>query len=112
VIRVVRTATADVDRRLNERHAVDLPCRVMVGSQTHGGRVVDLSDSGAYIRGSVTLETGVRGTLQIDGVDFPLPFVVRSSETNSLHLHFALAQAVAARFSGTPSRLAQNRRAA
>ncbi len=112
VIRVVRTATSDVDRRLTERYQVDLPCSLTAGGQTHSGTVIDLSNTGAYVRGNAALEPGVRGAAQIEGVGFPLPFVVKSSEANSLHLQFVLDQAAVERFSGTPSRLAQQRRAA
>ncbi len=114
VIRVVRTATTEVDRRLSERFEVDLSCRLTVGDQTHGGRVVDLSDTGAQVSGVTgeTLQAGARGSAYIDGVEFPLPFVIKAAETGSLHLAFCLDQTTAARFSGTAKRLARQHRAA
>ena len=45
VIRVVRTATTEVDRRLNERFDTDLGCRVTINGQTHLARIVDWSDA-------------------------------------------------------------------
>jgi len=106
VIRVVRTATPEVDRRNDPRYEVDVVCRVTAGGQTFGARVADLSDSGARVRGAPVLLAGSRGTLDIEGVGFPLPFSVKQSGGDSLHLAFALDAAAAARFSGVPARLA------
>jgi hypothetical protein len=49
--------------------------------------------------------------LDIDGVGFPLPIVVRLTEGETLHLTFALDDATAARFSGKPEQLARRRAA-
>ena len=106
VIRVVRTATSDVDRRLNERFAVDLACRLTVAGQTHSASLADWSDSGAHIRGGPAMRDGVRGVLDIDGVGFPLPFVVKSGDSDALHVVFELDAATAARFGGMPARMA------
>jgi methyl-accepting chemotaxis protein len=105
VVRAVRTATADVDRRLNERFTVDLACRMTLDGQVHAARVVDWSDTGARVRGAPAVDAGARGVLDIDGVGFALPFVVRHAEIDSLHVAFVLSEADAARFAGTPSRL-------
>ena len=51
VIRVVRTATPEVNRRSGQRYAVDLPCRVSVGGRSHDARLIDMSDSGAQVCG-------------------------------------------------------------
>ena len=107
VIRVVRTSTPEVDRRASKRFEVNLPCRAIAGGQTYRMRVADLSESGAQLRGAVGLAAGSRGTVEIDGVGFPLPFEVRFCENEVLRVAFALDAATAARFSGTPERLAQ-----
>lgn len=111
VIRVVRTATPEVDRRAAPRHAVDLPCQLMIGGQIYSAQVVDLSDGGAHVRGTPMLQVGLRGSLDVSAVGFALPFIVRSSEEDSLHLGFALDEALALRFKGIPERL-ERRRAA
>ncbi|HUB15497.1 MAG TPA: methyl-accepting chemotaxis protein [Acetobacteraceae bacterium] len=107
VIRVVRTATSEVDRRLHERLKVDLPCRLVVDGGAHAGRLVDLSDTGARVVGAPSMQDGKRGMLQIDAVGFPLPFVVKSGDDISLHLAFVLDDALALRFQGTAARLGQ-----
>jgi methyl-accepting chemotaxis protein len=111
VIRVVRTSTAEVDRRAGSRHDVDVACRLMAGGQTHAARLDNLSEGGAHVVGGPTLPIGSRGTLSVDGVGFSLPFTVRSSDGGSLGLALALDEATAASFSGVPERLARRRAA-
>jgi len=111
VIRVVRTSTAEVDRRRTPRFDVDLPCRLSVGGQMYDARVSDLSDAGARLNSVPSLASGTRGTLTIDGVGFPLAFAVRASEGQSMNVSFALDTATAASFSGVAERL-MSRRAA
>ncbi len=111
VIRVVRTSTAEVDRRTAERHTLDLPCRLTVAGQSHAALVVDLSNAGAHVRGSAALRSGDRGTLAIDGVGFALPFVVRHDEGDAWGLTFTFDDATAAKFAGVPDRLSRRRAA-
>ncbi len=111
VIRVVRTATPEVDRRKDPRYEVDLACRITTGAQTFEAHVADLSDSGGFIQGAPVLPVGSRGSLDIASVGFPLPFDVRKSGGDSLHVHFALDAATAARFSGVPARLGRRQAA-
>ena len=107
VIRVVRTATPEVNRRADRRYEVDLPCRLSVGGHSHDARLIDLSDSGAKVSGAPPLRHGEHGTLAADGIDTNLLFTVRHSDGDALHLAFELDAATAARFSGTAERLAR-----
>jgi methyl-accepting chemotaxis protein len=107
VIRVVRTSIPDSDRRTSPRSELSLACRVMAGGRTFRMRVTDLSETGAHLRGAGGLPVGSRGTLEIDGVGFPLPFNVRFCDNEVLRVEFVLDAATAARFSGMPERLAQ-----
>jgi methyl-accepting chemotaxis protein len=111
VVRAVRTSTVEVDRRATARQTMDLPCRLTVGGQTHEARVADLSEGGAHLRGAPALQSGARGTLHIDRVGFPLPFVVRLHENGALRVAFELDDRAAAAFRGMPDRLAQRRAA-
>jgi methyl-accepting chemotaxis protein len=106
VIRVVRTATSEVDRRLNERFRVDLACRMTIADQTYSLRVVDWSDTGAQLRGGPKLAVDMRGTLDIEGVGFPLPFIIKTGNEEALHVAFTLDEATAVRFGGMPARRA------
>ena len=105
VIRVVRTATSEVDRRFHERFKVDLRCRLILDGGVHEGRVADLSDTGARVLNAPSLEPGTHGTLEIEAVGFPLPFVVKPGDDSALHLVFALDEGLALRFQGKAAQL-------
>jgi methyl-accepting chemotaxis protein len=111
VIRAVRTSTTEVDRRADTRFDVDLVCRLSVEGRAYPARVADLSDRGAHVRGGPVLPAGIRGALDIDGVGFSLPFIVRFGEGDSLRLAFEPDEATTVRFRGMPERLAQRRAA-
>ena len=99
VIRVVRTSTPEVDRRVAKRSQVDLPCRVSVpGQAAFTARVRDISEGGANVRGGSSLPPGAHVTLNIDGFGFALPGIVRSSEGDTLHLIFELDAGTADKF--------------
>jgi hypothetical protein len=107
VIRVVRTATADVDRRHGIRHVVDLPCRMNVaGRGTVAARIEDLSEGGAAVSEGPALPIGTRGTLEVDRLGVVLPFVVRAAAGVSLHLEFDLAPDLADRLRQALERVA------
>jgi methyl-accepting chemotaxis protein len=112
VIRVVRSSTSDVDRRQTPRHRVDLAARLGVAG--HGelpARVVDISEGGAYTSGGPELPVGTRGVLRIDGVAVPLPCVARATDSNGMHLAFALDDAGRAAVRQMLERLGQRRAA-
>ena len=92
VTRIVRTSTADADRRQESRHKVDLPCQLSVaGRATAAARVIDVSSGGAHVAGVPLLPPGTRGTLTVDGYGRPLPCVVRAcDDQRSLHVEFEL----------------------
>jgi methyl-accepting chemotaxis protein len=99
VIRVVRTSTAEVDRRYADRYPVNLPCRVAVeGRDAQPATVIDLSEGGALISGGPALSMGSRGTLDVDRISIKLPFVVRAADGEALHLAFDLDAATTRRF--------------
>jgi methyl-accepting chemotaxis protein len=89
VIRVVRTSSAEVDRRSAPRHALDLPCRVSIaGHATQTARVADMSEGGACLSGAPAASEGARGTLSLDSVATPIGFLVRRAEHGLLRLRF------------------------
>ncbi len=106
VIRVVRTSTADVDRRHAARYPVALPCHVTVaGLGTQPATAADLSEGGALIRGGPALSVGNRGTLEVDRISVKLPFVVRAAAGEASHLAFDLDAATAKSFAQMLQRL-------
>jgi len=107
VIRVVRTATPEVNRRTGTRFTVDLPCRLTVAGQSYEARMLDISDGGALVSGVPNLAVGVRGSLEAFAIGFPLPFTVQASGDEGSHLAFELDETVTAQFRGIPERLEQ-----
>ena len=111
VIRIVRTSSSEVDRRGAARYEVEVACRLTVDGRTHDARVANLSDFGAEVRGGPRLETGVRGVLQVQGVNVSLPFSVKFSDADVTRMGFELDEQTAKVFSGTAERLGRRRAA-
>ncbi len=105
VVRVVRTSTAEVDRRCDQRYAADLPCRISIAGKMTTARIADLSVRGGCVRGGPMVPIGTRGSLMMERVDCPLPFSVRSVESDALHVEFELDEATTEKFRAIPERL-------
>ncbi|KAA0681715.1 methyl-accepting chemotaxis protein [Azospirillum brasilense] len=95
LVRVVRTATSDVDRRRKARFPIDLPCTIDgVGAGTGSkARIANLSSGGAMIVDAPMMTAGIPGTLRAPGLSRPVPFTVRSCEPGQLHVKFNLPDA-------------------
>ncbi len=61
VVRAMRTSLQEVDRRTTARHALNLPCRLIIGGQTHPARLADLSEGGARALGVPPMQIGANG---------------------------------------------------
>jgi len=90
VIRIVRTATPEVDRRGSPRYPTDVACRLSIAGQTYPVRASDVSEGGANIPDGPTLPQGARGTLSLDGVGCPIPCNVLGNRGGALRLVFEL----------------------
>jgi methyl-accepting chemotaxis protein len=108
VIRVVRTSTAEVNRRGGERYPADLTCRLTTANGTHAVRLADLSASGAQFRDAPAMPAGTRGSVSLDGMATPLPFVVRGTDhLGGVHVEFEANQATGAAINALLDRLPQ-----
>jgi methyl-accepting chemotaxis protein len=97
VIRTVRTSAAEVNRRAFQRHGFDLPCQVETPDRAmHPARIVDLSEAGAHIQGTINLTTGARGRLHTERAGTPIDFVVASRTPTAVHVSFPPNEATAA----------------
>jgi len=105
LVRIVRTSTRDVDRRVAPRYAVDLPCRIGDARAV----VKDLSEGGAMIADAPARLAGATGTLVIDALGLPLPFRAQTAEHGRLHVRFELDAATAATFRQRFASLVQGR---
>jgi methyl-accepting chemotaxis protein len=94
VVRIIRTSTAEVDRRHGPRVDVNMPCWLTVaGMGAMTGRVTDLSEGGAKVETAAVLAPGTRGTLSLDGIRIGLPFIVSGMRDRVLGLAFELDDA-------------------
>ena len=99
VIQVVRTSTAEVDRRRTSRHRVDLVGQLAVaGRDAQSIRVTDLSGGGACVQGAEAMPAGARGVLRLDAVSMALPCVALTTDGVGLHVSFELDTEAAAAF--------------
>jgi methyl-accepting chemotaxis protein len=95
LVRIVRTSTEEVDRRMFARHPVNRSATLrLAGGAPRDVRVVDLSEGGAGIElPSGEARQGQEGSLRLDGVDFPVR--VASVEEGRAGLVFGAAGAKA-----------------
>ncbi len=89
VVRVIRTSTSEVNRRLAQRQAVELPCRLSVAGATYDVTMTDLSEGGAQLADAPLLQVGATGSIALAGVPMPLSFVVCGADyRGALHVEF------------------------
>jgi methyl-accepting chemotaxis protein len=105
VIHVVRTSTAEMNRRHDVRYPESMTCQLSIGGRSSTAHVADLSERGASISDGPTVPVGTRGTLTMGSADLALPFIVRAVDGAALHVAFELDEATAARFRSMPERL-------
>jgi methyl-accepting chemotaxis protein len=92
LVRVVRTSTADANRRMSMRHTISVRGQVFdsAGKQ-HEGELLDVSEKGIQIRCSPRMRAGDIGSVRIDGFATALPFIVREANDISLHVELQLS---------------------
>jgi hypothetical protein len=81
------------------------------GLTVYTGRAADISEDGAGVCGGPSSPVGTRGMLHLASVGIALPFSVRSSDKDMLHLIFDLDEATSAKFRAIVERLDRNRAA-
>ena len=91
LIRVVRTSTAEADRRRQSRFQVDEPCTVTLGGRALAARVINLSVGGAMIAGLTGVKASDRGILRLARLGVQTTFEVRSLGSESVHVEFSEA---------------------
>jgi len=93
LVRVVRTATADMDRRHGIRYPLDCPATLHLGAQHWEMRVRDCSDGGALLadlpeEAVATIKIGSRVILDIADLQRNISAIVQNVEASHLHLNF------------------------
>ncbi len=88
LVRNVRTASPEVDRRTEERHQLVRAITVTVGGEEWRGCTVDVSQGGAKIALEQRLEPGSTGTVTIEGVPRPIKMLVEASSKGFANINF------------------------
>jgi PAS domain S-box-containing protein len=81
LVRTIRTATTDADRRMQARATVDEECTVVWQGETYQGQLTDVSSSGARLTIAATIPIGGSGLLRFGqgGGNATAGFEVRST---------------------------------
>ncbi|WP_448189085.1 methyl-accepting chemotaxis protein [Azospirillum sp. sgz301742] len=101
LVRAVRTATQEVDRRQRPRYRLERACRISAAGAETAARVADLSQLGACLTDAPDLAPGVSGTLRVDGFALALPFTVTERRDGTARVRFMLSGSDAEAFDRT-----------
>ena len=112
VVRIVRTSTTDVERRLERRITTEVSGRVIIGSEQTNVQIRNISGGGAMIEGDLAALQGSQGTLRLADISFPLPVTLlgNGGGPNLYRIGFQLDDATRAALNAALVRL--DRRAA
>jgi methyl-accepting chemotaxis protein len=99
LVRVVRTSTADANRRMSARHPTSLGGEIFdsVGMR-HEGELLDISETGARIRCNPEMKRGETGALKVQGFETTLPFAVRGKDGDNLRVELQLTDSLSASY--------------
>ncbi len=106
LVKIVRTASEDADRRNAVRYSVDSAATLHVGGKNIVGHVENCSAGGALFTGiEHSLATGTQVTLAISGFADKLPAIVRGGSEGWVRLEFQLNAALRPNFERDFTRL-------
>jgi methyl-accepting chemotaxis protein len=101
LVRVVRSSTADANRRMSVRHAISVNGEIHDSAgERHQGELLDISQTGARIRCNPEMRLGESGSLKVEGFASALPFVVRAKRADSLHVELNLSEPLSVLYRG------------
>jgi methyl-accepting chemotaxis protein/aerotaxis receptor len=89
LVRIVRTATPEVNRRKDPRFDAQVPVTVSIGGKSIRGQTMDLSKGGTKVSLSEAIEKGAKGKVTIDGPNVTIPFEVEHSLGTIANLDFS-----------------------
>lgn len=92
LVRIVRTATPEVNRRKDPRHNLQLGVSVTVAGKTIKGQTIDISKGGTKVSLVEPVKSGTKGTIRIDGPNVTLSFEVEHALDTIANLDFAPAK--------------------
>lgn len=89
LVRIVRTATPEVNRRKDPRFDAQLAVTVVIGGKSIRGQTIDISKGGTKVSLAEAIPQGSKGQVTIDGPNVTLPFEVENSLGTIANLDFA-----------------------
>ncbi|MBX2830756.1 MAG: PAS domain-containing protein [Rhodospirillales bacterium] len=89
LVRIVRTATPEVNRRVDVRHDVELDVTVNAGGKSVKGRTIDLSKGGTKVTLEEAIPAGTTGDIHIKGPNVTLPFKLEHIDELVANIDFA-----------------------
>ncbi len=89
LVRIVRTATPEVNRRKDPRYDVQLAVTVKIGGKSVRGQTIDLSVGGVKVSLAEPIPEGASGEIMIEGPNATLPFKVEHVLDTIANLDFA-----------------------
>lgn len=104
LVRSVRTSVPEVDRRSSERYALARSVRISSAGHVVTGETLNISFSGAVLRGSISANGPV--TLNIDGLPFTIPAYLRPGEDGNTVAVFEVREEDKASFAASLERFA------
>ena len=75
LVRVVRTAMPEVNRRAHPRFELDAHAKVMANRGNYDGEVTDISVGGVRIKGITSIAPGEKCTVRVDDLEMPLTVI-------------------------------------
>ena len=89
LVRIVRTATPEVNRRKDPRFDAQLAVTLVIGGKSVRGQTIDISKGGTKVSLSEAIAEGSKGQVTIDGPNVTLPFEVENVLGTVANLDFA-----------------------
>jgi methyl-accepting chemotaxis protein len=112
LVKVVRTSSEGTNRRESERYHVDVAVVVESSGRKVSSRILDISERGAKITCVPALALGTVGTISIEGMPQPIPFIVRGGTQDSASLEVRVGVALQEQYLKWLSRVTAGRAAA
>ncbi len=113
IVQVVRTASADADRRMNRRFPLEAPCTLALGDGRHPARLVNLSRGGALLTCAARPVPGSQATLVLEsqgGASATARVLATEPDSGQVRVTFG-TEAFSPAFEAVLQRLAQGKAA-
>jgi len=88
LVEVVRTSTADVDRRTSKRHPSSQEVSIRFGGKASKARLENISERGAMLVSSDNIASGTKIEVELPGINSPVRAIVRNVSDDGISVEF------------------------